>query len=466
MTPTPGPILLLLLPLLAAVLTYVVRHWAGLAALLASGTATIVAFLCLRLPLEQSAFVLGREVAFGRPVVVLGQTLQVDPAGQMWLAFVFALAAIFYLLAWRISPGRSFFPFSLVILALYALAILLQVFTLSVLVFATSVTIAVFIIQAGQPTCVRGAQRYLLVSLLAVPLLLAAAWLVNPALPEAQTSEIARRALLPAALGFGLLLAAFPFGTWMPAVAADAPPLVTAFIFTAGQAVALFLAFLFLRENPWFAAGDSTPAVIQLAGLVMAVSGGVMAAVQRDLGRVLGYAALGDLGILLMALTVGGSQNVTLTLLHAVGRSISITLMAASLAIVRHRVASDNFADLGGAARRLPLATAGFLLGGLALAGFPLTAGFPTHWAVYRAMSSEDQIWVFVLLASSAGIVIGLLRALHAMLRSGARQDIARQPIVASLMVLVLAALCIVLGLYPQLLLAPVSKVALIFSLF
>jgi formate hydrogenlyase subunit 3/multisubunit Na+/H+ antiporter MnhD subunit len=466
MTPTPGPILLLLLPLLAAIVTYLVRRWILLAALLASATASVVVFLCLRLPLDQSAFVLGREVAFGRPVVILGQTLQLGPSGQIWLAFVFALALILYLFAWRISPGRLFIPSSLLILALYALVILLQVFTLSLLAFAMSVTIAVFVIQTSQSSSVRGAQRYLLVSLLAVPLLLAAAWLVDPSVPGAQASEIARRALIPAALGFGLLLAVFPFGTWMPAVAADAPPLVTAFIFTAGQAVALFLAFIFLQQNPWFVDDSSTPAIIQLAGLIMAISGGLMAAVQRDFGRVLGYAALGDLGILLMALTVGGSQNLTLTMLHLVSRSVSIILMAVSLAIIRYRVASDRFADLGGVAQRLPLATTGLLLGGLALAGFPLTAGFPTHWAVYRAMSTEDQIWMFVLVASSAGILIGMLRGLYAMLRTPPRHEFAGQPIVASLMVLALAALSIALGLYPQLLLVPVSKAAQTFALF
>jgi formate hydrogenlyase subunit 3/multisubunit Na+/H+ antiporter MnhD subunit len=454
MTPTPGPILLLVLPALAAVVTYLVRRWTGVAALLASGTAAVVAFLCLRLPLDRSAFILGREVAFGRPVVVLGQTLQIDPAAQMWLAFVFALAMILYLFAWRVSPDRSFFPFSLSILALYALVLLLQVFELSILIFGMTVALAVFIIQVGQPASIRGAQRYLVVSALAVPLLLAAAWLVDPALPGTQATELARRALIPAALGFGLLLAAFPFGTWMPAVAADAPPLVTAFIFTVGQAMALFLAFFFLLENAWFVEEAATPAVIQLAGLIMAVSGGLMAAVQRDFGRVLGYAALGDMGILLMALTVGGSQNVTLTLLHAVSRSVAIILMATSLAIVRHRVASDNFADLAGVARRLPLA------------GFPLTAGFPTHWAVYRAMSSEEQIWMFVLVASSAGIIIGMLRGLHAMLQTEVREDIDGQPVIASLMVLALAALSVVLGLYPQLLLVPVSRVAQAFSVF
>ena len=127
---------------------------------------------------------------------------------------------------------------------------------------AISATLLVFVLQAGQLTSIRGAQRYLVVTLLAVPLLLLAAWWVDQstlylqdveglaggssAMAQALSLAVARRALLPAAIGFALLLAAFPFGTWMPAVAADAPPLATAFVFTAGQSMALYLALSFL----------------------------------------------------------------------------------------------------------------------------------------------------------------------------------------------------------------------------
>ncbi|NLF14776.1 MAG: hypothetical protein GX597_23550 [Anaerolineaceae bacterium] len=503
----PGPMILLIPPLLAAVVAYLVRRWALLAAIISAATAGLLAVLCFRLPLDQSAFVLGQHVAFGRPVVVLGQTLVLDQAGKMWLAFVFGLPAVLYPFAWRISQGRSFFSFSLVILALYALAVMLPTFALSLLAFAIAATLMIFILQAGQLLSVRGAQRYLLVTLLAVPLLLAAAWLVDQpaALAEAGNAanaaeagaaavapaagqELARRALLPAALGFGLLLAAFPFGTWMPALAAEAPPLVSAFVFTVGQGMALYLAISFAAAHPDLAQDSTIMGVIQLAGLGMAASGGLMAAVQRDLGRLMGYAALADLGVLLLALASGGSQRLELALLHGVNRSVSITLMAAALSIVRHRAATSRFRGLGGVARRLPVATGGLILGGLALGGFPLTAGFPTRWAISRAVwnwalpfSAEAQVpgsaavpgqeWVWILTlvalaACTAGVVVGVVRALNAMAAPEEHREMASQPAIASLLVALLAALTIVLGLYPQLFLGPVSSVAQAFALF
>jgi formate hydrogenlyase subunit 3/multisubunit Na+/H+ antiporter MnhD subunit len=307
---------------------------------------------------------------------------------------------------------------------------------------------------------------------------------------EPTNVEMARLSLLPAAVGFGLLLAVFPFGTWMPAVSADAPPIVTAFVFTAGQTMAIYLAFVFLGHAPWALDNPNTYVTIRLAGLVMVVSGGAMAAVQRDWGRLFGYAALSSLGFVLLALGSGGSQGLTLALLYLISHSLALTLLAASLSILRHRATTDSFAHLHGVARRLPIAAVGLMLGGLALAGFPLTAGFPTHWAISRAVinwaqpfssgmqeaslgldvaAGEPWVWTLTLLAlvaSSAGITIGVLRGLSAMLGTGSREDMARQPFIASLMVLALAALTILLGLYPQLFLEPVQNAVQALSLF
>jgi formate hydrogenlyase subunit 3/multisubunit Na+/H+ antiporter MnhD subunit len=505
-SPIPGPIVLLALPLLGAVVTYLFRHLAIVAAFLSAIVTGVLAFLCLRLPLDQSAFVLGQEIAFGRPVVALGQTLVLNPAGQMWLAYVFVLTGIFYLIAWRLSQGRSFFPFSLIILALYALVVLVQTFALAVLVLAVSVAVAVFILQAGQLSTIRGTQRYLVVTLLAVPLLLIAGWFVDQSMIEAANASalaegavpvtpdlsqsLMRRALLPAGLGFGLLLAVFPFSTWIPALAAGAPPITSAFVFTAGQAMALYLAVSFLDMAPAFLEEPITLSVIQLAGLGMAASGGVMAAVQRDFGRLFGYAALSDLGILLLAFSVTGSQGLVLALLHGISRSVAIGLMATALSILRHRATTDEFSGLAGIARRLPIATGGLILGGLALAGFPFTAGFPTHWAIGRsvwnwvqpfsplaeealarveAAPGQEWLWAFTLVAlvaSSLGIVVGLLRGLNAMLGSEPRDGVARQPVLASFLILVLAAFTLILGFYPQLFLEPVSNAAQVFTLF
>lgn len=490
MNPIPGPILLLALPILAAGLTLILRRWVLLSALISAATAASLALLCLFLPLDRSAFVLGREVAFGRPVAIAGRQLMLDPAGQAWLAFVFGIAALLYLLAWRTSPGRWFFFFSLITLSLYASMVLLQTFPLAVLVLAISATVSVLFLQRADGSSIRGSQRYLIVTILAVPFLLVGAWLVDESLANPDNAELVRSAVLPAILGFALLLAVFPFGTWMPALAADAPALVTAFIFTAGQAMSLYLLLVFFQWSPLNPDDASISELLLLGGMVMATSGGIMAAVQEDFGRLFGYAALSNLGILLMALPSNGAQSLELVMFHGISRAVSITLLATSLATLRLQTGTDRFNKLQGMGGAMPIASFGLILGILSLAGFPLTAGFATQWAVTRALwnwawplSSAVQgvpltagavqirqwLWFVALIAivaSSAGIVIGALRGLGALRGTVDHSQAPRQPILGSLMIGVLIVLTIGLGLYPQLFIEPVQRAAQALSAF
>jgi formate hydrogenlyase subunit 3/multisubunit Na+/H+ antiporter MnhD subunit len=466
MTPLPGPILLVAILALAALLAFVVRRWAPASMLVAAVASGGLAVLCGWLPLDRSAYVLGQEVAFGRPVVIAGRTLILDAAGQSWLAVVCGTAALAFVLAWRLRQGRLFFSFGLVLLGFYALAALVQGLDLSVLAVVMGATPALFLLQGEKPGPVRGGDRYLVVTLLAAPLLLSASWLAGQGQPGAEGSAMARMALLPAGLGFGMLLAAFPFGTWMPALTAGAPPLSAALVMSVSQAMALYLVALFVQKTPWLLQDGALLEVVQFVGLVTAVAGGLMAAVQRDLGRLFGYAALCDVGIVWLALGTGGSQSMVLGLQHAANRSVPLLLMGACLALLRHRAGSDDLAALRGVARRLPIHTAGFVIGGLALAGFPLTAGFATHWGVGRAVTDAHWSWTLLLLASSAGVVIGLLRALAAMLGEEPRDDMGKQPVVRSVLVVLAAAVVIALGVFPQLFLPLVERAVEALALF
>jgi formate hydrogenlyase subunit 3/multisubunit Na+/H+ antiporter MnhD subunit len=162
-----------------------------------------------------------------------------------------------------------------------------------------------------------------------------------------------------------------------------------------------------------------------------------------------------------------------------------------SLALIRQRTSTDRFAALKGVARKVPIAALGLALGGLALAGFPLTASFATRWGISRAVlnmtqplesaaqggitmsfdlaSGEPWMWPLALaglLASSVGIIIGLLRGLGSMVGTATRDDGTRQPFLASLMIMAVSALAFLIAFFPQLFLEPVLAVVSSLGLF
>jgi formate hydrogenlyase subunit 3/multisubunit Na+/H+ antiporter MnhD subunit len=89
--------------------------------------------------------------------------------------------------------------------------------------------------------------------------------------------------------------------------------------------------------------------------------------------------------------------------------------------------------------------------------------------SIAESVPGQEWVWVLTLLgllASSAGIVVGLLRGLSFMLGTSPREDVARQPIIASAMVVALAALATAMALNPQLFLEQVQRAAQALSLF
>ena len=448
---------LMILPLALVPVVYLLRRWRLLAATLASVTALTLASLCLGLPLDRPVSVLGWEIALGEPMVVLGREFALDLAGGFTLGFIYLIATVAFIFAWRVSQGDLFFPWGLIVLSLLSAAVMIRHFLFAVLFLWVASIVSVLIIQGDREGSRRGALRYLVMVSLAVPLLLVTPWLIDLQALNPDNLALLRYAAVLLAMGFAILLAAAPFHGWVSAVAANAPPVAAAFVLTATNAVVLLLMLNLLQSYPWLSEDPQVFGLLRLGGLLMAAVGGLLAFAQRDLGRLLGYAVLSDMGCTLAALGVASPTALTAALLQVAHRSVGLMLAAMGLAVVRHRAGSDSFADLAGAARRLPLATVGLVLGGLSLAGMPLTAGFPSRWAIYRLFSAPNL--ALALLLPGAGVAFGYLRGLSALLGPSTEPRVKREPFIASLIILGMIILCLWLGLRPQWLLSPIQRV-------
>jgi formate hydrogenlyase subunit 3/multisubunit Na+/H+ antiporter MnhD subunit len=438
-----------------------------------------MASLCLGLPLDRPVSVLGWEIALGQPMMVLGREFALEFAGSVTLGFIYLTATVAFLFAWRISQGRLFSPLGLVILSLLSAAVMIQHFLFAVLFLWIVSIVAVFIIQGErqgpslrlgsvQVTGLRaspgrGALQYLVMVSLAIPPLLIASWLIELQAVNPDNLALLRYAAILLAIGFAILLAVVPFHGWVSAVAADAPPVVAAFVFIVTNAVVLLRLLNLLQSYSWLAENPQVFGLLRLGGLLMAAAGGLLAFAQQDFGRLLGYAVLSDMGYTLVALGTASPSALTAALLQVAFRSVGLMLTAMGLAVVRHRAGSDAFTDLGGVARRLPFSTAGLVLGGLSLAGMPLTAGFPSRWAIYRLFSAPDL--ALALLLPGASVALGYLRGLSTLLGPSTEPKVKRDPSIASFMIMGMIILCLWLGLCPQWLLSPVQRVVESFSL-
>jgi NADH-quinone oxidoreductase subunit N len=207
-----------------------------------------------------------------------------------------------------------------------------------------------------------------------------------------------------AAAGMGLVLvglafkaAVVPFHMWTPDVYQGAPTPVTGFMAAATKAAA-FAAFLRIFVGGFGALHWTwAPAVWLLAVLTMLL-GSLLAIVQDDLKRMLGYSAVAHAGFLLVGLITLTPAGVSATLFYLLVYALLALGSFGVLALLERRSRKAiAITDVRGLGRRhpMPALLLGFFL--LSLAGLPPTAGFWAKLAVFTAAVEAGWVWLVVI---------------------------------------------------------------------
>ena len=443
-----GPLLLVGVPLAAAVVTFLLRRFITLTALIAALVPVTAAIWALQSP-------------FSEPQAILGRTIVLGGGDRIGIAYLFIVSAAIFIGVWRSTPGWSYYPIALLILSALAAALIIRPrpqlneiypsFIYSALFMAIASALAVFPLQGGKPGVASSVLRFITLMTLALPALLMADWTLSQFTQNPDSREIAQASITLVALGFALLLAVVPFHTWLPAVSSEAPPLSTAFVLNVLLGAVWILLLDVLNENRLIVEDARMLELLRGAGLVMAALGALLAWAQRDFGRLLGYGALADMGVSLFAVGIGSRAGLAAAFVVVIGRSISIGLMSMGMALARERHGDDAFTTLSGLAWRLPWTSLAIIVGGLSLAGFPPLAGFAGRWGIVQEAITVDSRAAAVVLASGVSVAIGVLRGLREMLHTPPALDNPqpRERRSEAILIVVALAVCLFLGLFP-----------------
>ena len=195
-----------------------------------------------------------------------------------------------------------------------------------------------------------------------------------------------------------------PLHTWLPDAMAGPTP-VSALIHAATMVTAGV--YLIARLNGVFL---MAPEVLWLVGVIGAVSlllAAFAALAQTDIKRVLAYSTMSQIGYMFLALGVGAFDAAVFHLVtHAFFKALLFLSAGAVITSCHHE---QDMANLGGLRKRLPVAYAGFLVGGSALVALPLvTAGFYSKDEILWQAMAADQTGLL-----SAGLLGALLTCLY-----------------------------------------------------
>ena len=191
-----------------------------------------------------------------------------------------------------------------------------------------------------------------------------------------------------------------PLHVWLPD-AMEGPTPISALIHAATMVTAGV--FMVARLAPLYNLSPTAMMVVALTGGLTMVVGATIALTQTDIKRVVAYSTVSQLGYMIMACGLGAYASGMYHLLTHGAFKALLFLGCGSVIIALHH--EQDMRRMGGLKDKLPITYWTFVVGSLALAGFPLTSGFFSKDALLVSAWSSGSLGQFL-------TVLGLMTAL------------------------------------------------------
>ena len=162
-----------------------------------------------------------------------------------------------------------------------------------------------------------------------------------------------------------------PLHVWLPD-AMEGPTPISALIHAATMVTAGV--FMVARLAPLYNVSPAAMTVVAIVGGLTMFVGATIALTQNDIKRVVAYSTLSQLGYMMMACGLGGYvAGIYHLLTHGAFKALLFLGCGSVILAVHHE---QDMQRMGGLKDKMPVTYWTFIIGSLALAGFPLTAGF------------------------------------------------------------------------------------------
>ncbi len=191
---------------------------------------------------------------------------------------------------------------------------------------------------------------------------------------------------------------AVPFHSWIPDVYQGAPTPITAFM-AAATKIAAFGAMLRIFYIAVPGLHDNWRPVMWAIAILTMVVGTITAVTQNDVKRMLAYSAVAHTGFILTGVIAQNPAGVSSTLFYLFAYGFSTVGAFAVVGLVRNPDGEEDtaLARWAGLGRRYPIVGIVFSLFLLAFAGIPLTSGFVSKFAVFKAAGEGGAIPLVVI---------------------------------------------------------------------
>jgi len=424
------PALQVIIPLLTAPLAALLRQ-RGLA--WAAATASSLCSFAVAVSLVAAVRDGGLQTyAVGSWVAPYGIELIVDEFSALLLLIVTGASSAALLVAHtslgkEIAADRQHLFYTAWLLALAGLSgIVVSGDAFNIFVFMEISSLATYILIAGGPRrqALAAVFRYLIMGTIGATFYLIGVGLVymmtgtlNLADMEARIHEASDLKPVLVAGGFitvGLALkaAVFPLHAWLPNAYTFAPHSVSVFIAACSTKVFLYV---LLRFDFFVFQGNLPGHIMQFSGFMLPLAvaavlfGSAIALMEKDLKMLLAYSSIAQIGYILLGASLVSTTGLTAGITHMFNHALAKGALFLAVACMGTAYGLLSIEGVAGAARRMPVTAAAFVVAGLSLIGIPGTAGFISKWYLVLAALELGPVGALLIAPVLAGSVMAVI---------------------------------------------------------
>jgi len=178
---------------------------------------------------------------------------------------------------------------------------------------------------------------------------------------------------------------AMPFHSWIPDCAKSAPVPVVAFL-PASLDKLLGIYLLARISLDLFVMNEALNIFLMLIGAFTIIAAVMMALVQHNMKRLLGYHAVSQVGYMVLGIGTGNPIGIAGGIFHMFNHAVYKSCLFLSAGNVEYRAKTSELDELGGMSKLMPITYICCLIASLSISGVPPFNGFVSKWMVYQGL--------------------------------------------------------------------------------
>ena len=203
--------------------------------------------------------------------------------------------------------------------------------------------------------------------------------------------------------GLGVEAAIFPLNSWLPDAHSSAPSSISALL----SGFVIEVALIVLMKIMYSVVGAiQVLEIVSVIAVATLLVGEFSAFRQDNIKRILAYSSIGQVGLILFALSLNSRAGISAGVLQVINHTASKSILFLVSGYFILKTGSYNFRDYGGIAKKMPVSSLLFAFATLSLIGIPPFLGFFSKIQIIVAAAKSGStllLWLIV------GILLGTI---------------------------------------------------------